>query len=76
MKIPYLIPIPENPASTRKLGTTPAGTALFLQMSGQSPIGTYRLYIEANFNGYQGRGLHLRGLQGKRAGAGGTRTGS
>ena len=45
---------------TRKFGTTPAGTALFLQMSGQSPIGTYRLYIEANFNGYQGRGLHLK----------------
>lgn len=58
--MPYLIPIPENPASTRKFGTTPAGTALFLQMSGQSPIGTYRLYIEANFNGYQGRGLHLK----------------
>ena len=58
--MPYLIPIPENPASTRKFGTTPAGTALFLQLVGRSGMGTYRLYIEANFNGYQGRGLHLK----------------
>lgn len=58
--MPYLIPIPENPASIRKFGTTPAGTALFFQMSGQSKIGTYRLYIEANFNGYQGRDFHLK----------------
>lgn len=58
--MPYLIPIPENAASTRKLGTTPAGTALFFQMVGRSPVGTYRLYIEANFNGYGGRDFHLK----------------
>lgn len=58
--MPYLIPIPQNPASTRRLGTTAAGTALFFQMSGKSRIGTYRLYIEANFNGYMGRGFMLK----------------
>ena len=46
--MPYLIPIPEDPANTRRLGTTPAGTALFFQMIGRTKIGTYRLYIEAN----------------------------
>lgn len=58
--MPYLIPIPEDPANTRRLGTTPAGTALFFQMIGRTKIGTYRLYIEANFNGYQSRGFHLK----------------
>lgn len=57
---PYLIPIPENPANTRQLGTTPAGTALFFQMVGRSKLGSYRLYIEANFNGYGGRDFHLK----------------
>lgn len=57
---PYMIPIPENPVSTKHLGTTPAGTALFLQMIGRSKLGTYRLYIEANFNGYNTRGLQLK----------------
>ena len=58
--MPYMIPIPENPASTRRLGTTPAGTALFFQMIGRSKLGTYRLYIEANFNGYNNRDFHLK----------------
>lgn len=58
--MPYLIPIPENPASTRKLGTTPAGTALYFQMLGRCRFGNYRLYIEANFNGYQGRDFCLK----------------
>lgn len=58
--MPYLIPIPENPLSMRKLGTTPAGTALYFQMIGRSRLGSYRLYIEANFNGYQGRDFHLK----------------
>lgn len=58
--MPYLIPIPENPTSPRRFGTSPSGTALFFQMSGQSRIGTYRVYIEANFNGYEGRGFHLK----------------
>lgn len=58
--MPYLIPIPADKANSRKLGTSPAGTALFFQMIGRSPIGTYRLYIEANFNGYENRGFKLK----------------
>lgn len=58
--MPYMIPIQENPANTRHLGTTPSGTALYFQMIGHSKLGTYRLYIEANFNGYNGRDFHLK----------------
>lgn len=58
--MPYLIPIPADRANMRRLGTTSAGTALFFQMIGRTKIGTYRLYIEANFNGYQGRGFLLK----------------
>lgn len=58
---PALIPIPENPLQERKFGTTPAGTTLFMQMIGRNRvIGDYGLYIEANFNGYEGRGFHLK----------------
>lgn len=58
---PALIPIPENPLCERKFGTTPAGTTLFMQMIGRNRvIGDYGLYIEANFNGYEGRGFHLK----------------
>lgn len=58
--MPYLIPIPEDPANTRKFSTTPAGTTLFFQMIGRSKAGSYRLYIEANFNGYEHRGFNLK----------------
>lgn len=58
--MPYMIPIPKNPLNTKHLGTTPSGTALFFQMIGRSKLGTYRLYIECNFNGYQGRDFHLK----------------
>lgn len=58
--VPYLIPIPANPAAPRRFGTTPSGTALFFQMIGRTKLGTYRLYIEAGFNGYQGRDFHLK----------------
>lgn len=58
---PALIPIPENPLMERKFGTTPAGTTLFMQMIGRNRvIGDYALYIESNFNGYEGRGFHLK----------------
>lgn len=58
--MPYLIPIPPNPAETAKFGCSPSGTALFFQMVGHMKSFTYRLYIEGNFNGYQGRGFHLK----------------
>ncbi len=58
---PSLIPIPADPASMRKFGTTPAGTAIFMRMIGQNRIlSNYQLYIEANFNGYQQRGFKLK----------------
>lgn len=58
--VPYLIPIPENRAEMRHLGTTPSGTALFFNLMGRSRWGNYRVYIEANFNGYKGRDFHLK----------------
>ncbi|MDE6629517.1 MAG: hypothetical protein K2K36_09140 [Muribaculaceae bacterium] len=58
--MPYLIPIPRNPAETAKFGSSPSGTALFFQMVGHMRQFTYRLYIEANFNGYEGLGFHLK----------------
>lgn len=58
---PALIPIPANPAQMRKFGTTAAGVALFLRVIGRNRIlGNYQLYVETNFNGYQGHGLKLK----------------
>lgn len=59
--VPALIPIPANPAESRHLGTTPAGTALFFRLIGTNRVlGEYRLYIEANFNGYSARDFKLK----------------
>lgn len=58
---PYLIPMVKNPEHERRLGTTPAGTALFFRVIGRNKkFGNYQLYIEANFNGYQARDFHLK----------------
>lgn len=57
---PYLIPIPADPANMRHLGTTPAGTCLYFSLTGRFRYGTYKLYIEANFNGYNARDFHLK----------------
>lgn len=58
--MPYLIPIPADKANMRRIGTTPAGTALYFVILGKSRLGNYKLYIEANFNGYQSRDFHLK----------------
>jgi len=58
--MPYLIPIPADKANTRHLGTTPAGTALYFVAIGKSRFGSYKLYIEANFNGYRNRDFLLK----------------
>ena len=59
--IPYNIAIPANPARSRWLGSTPAGTALFFRVLGtNTPVGDYQLYIEANFDGYNQRGFLLK----------------
>ncbi len=58
---PYTIPIPENPLSKRHFSTTPAGTGLFFRVIGYHKIiGSYQLYIETDFTGYQSRGLKLK----------------
>ena len=58
---PYLIPMSPDPTQMRKFGTTPAGTCLFFRVLGRNKsLGDYSLYIEANFNGYQGRDFHLK----------------
>lgn len=59
--IPYNISIPMNPAHSRWLGSTPAGTALYFRVLGtNTPVGDYQLYIEANFDGYNQRGFLLK----------------
>ena len=58
---PYFIPTQRDELNRQKLGTTPAGTALFFRVIGRNKrLGTYQVYIEANFNGYQGRDFHLK----------------
>lgn len=58
---PYFIPVTKDPLTRNKLGTTPAGTALFFRVFGRNKsLGDYQLYIEANFNGYGGRDFHLK----------------
>lgn len=59
--IPFQIPVVNNPANDKHLGTTPAGTCLYFRVLGRARhIGDYQLYIEANFNGYNGRDFHLK----------------
>ena len=58
---PYFIPTTRDELNRQKLGTTPAGTALFFRVIGRNKrLGEYQLYIEANFNGYQSRDFHLK----------------
>lgn len=58
---PMLIPMTENPAQMKHFDTTPAGSTLFFRVLGRNKaLGDYQLYLEANFNGYQGRDFHLK----------------
>lgn len=57
---PYNVPIGDTPLNRNHFGTTPSGTSLFLRVLGRnSRIGSYQLYIQAKFNGYQGRDFKL-----------------
>ena len=59
--IPYLIPVPADPAQRRGLDATPAGTALYFRIIGRNKtMGNYQAYIECNFNGYQQTDFHLK----------------
>lgn len=58
---PYLIPMEPDPTNMRKFGTTPSGSTLFFRVIGRNKsLGEYQLYIEANFNGYNGKDFHLK----------------
>lgn len=58
---PYLIPMDPDPTNMRRFGTTPSGSTLFFRVIGRNKrFGEYQLYIEANFNGYQGKDFHLK----------------
>lgn len=58
---PYLIPMTPDPANRNAFGTTPSGTSLYFRVLGRyKHLGNYQLYIEANFNGYNGRDFHLK----------------
>lgn len=59
--IPALIPMNPDPTKMRKFGTTPAGTCLYFRVVGHSDlVKSYQLYIEANFNGWNGLGFNLK----------------
>ena len=58
---PYLIPVVPDPTNDKKLGTTPAGTCLYFRVLGENKfLGHFEAYIEANFNGWQGRDFRLK----------------
>lgn len=57
----YTIQIPKNPADMKRLGYTPAGTALFYTILGRNRIlGEYMGYIQGNFTGYNNVGFRLK----------------
>lgn len=57
---PFNVPIGDTPLNRNHFGTTPSGTSLFMRVLGRnSRIGSYQLYIQAKFNGYQGRDFKL-----------------
>lgn len=58
---PMLIPMHPEPGKMKHFDTTPAGSTLFFRVIGRNKtLGEYQLYIEGNFNGYQGRDFHLK----------------
>lgn len=59
--IPYYIPIPEDPTDKNRLNATPSGSNLFFRLIGENHLfGTYQAYIEADFDGYNGRDFRLK----------------
>lgn len=58
---PYLIPIPKDPTSKRRLAATPAATGLFFTILGHnSVIGDFMGFIQADFSGYENQGFKLK----------------
>lgn len=49
--VPYMIPVPGDPAQRRKLGGTPGGTAIFLRVIGRNrTLGDVIAYIQGDFS--------------------------
>ncbi len=58
---PYLISIPKDPTTKRKLDATPAGTGIFLTLLAHKPwLGYLMAHIEGNFDGYNHVGFKLK----------------
>lgn len=58
---PYTIPIPADPGASRRFNTTPSGTYFNVRLIGHNDVvGSYGLYIEADFTGYNGRDFKLK----------------
>ncbi len=58
---PYLIPIPKDPTSKRRLWATPAGTGLFFTILGNNTfIGDFMGFIQCDFSGYNNRDFKLK----------------
>lgn len=50
--VPYMIPVPEDPAQRRGIGGTPDGSTLFMRVIGRNPtLGDIVGYIQCNFQG-------------------------
>ena len=57
---PYLIPMNPDQTNMRALGISLSGTSIYLRAAGRnSRLGTYGLYIEGEFSGYDGNGFKL-----------------
>lgn len=57
---PYKIPMHPDPTQMRGIGATASGTMLFLKAMGRSDrLGTYSMYIEGEFSGYNDAGFKL-----------------
>jgi len=50
--VPYMIPVPKDPAQRRRLGGTPDGTTIFMRVIGRNhALGDIVGYIQGNFQG-------------------------
>lgn len=59
--VPYLIPIPKDPAKLRNLSASPSGTGLFFTLLGSNSLfGDYMAYFQADFSGYNNRGFRIK----------------
>ncbi|MDE6144674.1 MAG: hypothetical protein K2F96_00175, partial [Muribaculaceae bacterium] len=54
---PYQIPMHPDQTNMRAMGLNASGTAIYLRAGGHnSSLGTYTLYVEGEFSGYEGVG--------------------